>query len=203
MDFPLKTALILLASLAYASYGHHLTTEKFTVPELFDEYKKCFHGICYNTTDYPERRILETMKNRSHFQGFFGMVLNASYDINFIANRGGIFGAENGSTPLCTTIGPVRRKPRVMKNINNKWKYVINVKDYEQFFESEICRFDESLESSENSTEYCHEYGYRCQQSYQEAYLLTFEYGYIDFDKFNIPTTCDCSCKNINRATKA
>lgn len=47
---------------------------------------------------------------------------------------------EAESESLCTTIRPIPLKPRVMRNKDHTWKFVVNMKGFEQQITFEHCR---------------------------------------------------------------
>lgn len=161
------------------------------VPIYFEKYIQCRYQICENTEDYPEEAIMNVMKDTESIRDFFGVVLNSSiysYDTNTLASR---FGEEGPVKKLCFTEYNGTFTPRVLRNAQLVWKYIINIDGYYQRFSAQICK---KYQGSQKSDEPCPQFGYECRQSYSEVHLLTYEDGVIDFDKFVIPTTCNCIC---------
>ncbi|XP_057660471.1 uncharacterized protein LOC130896423 [Diorhabda carinulata] len=159
------------------------------VPIYFENYIQCRYQICENSEDYPEEAITNVMKNTENIRDFFGVVLNSSiYDTNILASR---FGEVGPIKKLCYTEYNGTFTPRVLRNAQLVWKYIINIDGYYQRFSAQICK---KYQGSKKSDEPCPQFGYECRQSYTEVHLLTYEDGVVDFDKFVIPTTCNCIC---------
>nr|WMZ41602.1 spaetzle-5 protein [Altica viridicyanea] len=162
-----------------------------SVPIYYETYQNCRNQICTNTDDYPEAEIISIMRNTKNMQGMFGIVLNSTFDVTQIVSR-----ANFPVIPkkLCSLDSSDQTfTPRVMRNGWGVWKYIVNVENYYQRFTAEICRSRKEPEKR-SSGDSCTDFGFKCRQNYQEVYLLTYERGVIDFDKFLIPTTCNCVC---------
>ncbi|CAG9862754.1 unnamed protein product [Phyllotreta striolata] len=165
--------------------------QKSLTPIYYELYLQCPHQICPDSKDYPEEQILHLMKNTKNMQGFFGIVLNSTYDATDIASRSNFFRGRVQN--LCDPESPQTHTPRVLRNVHDEWKFVVNVDGFNQRFIAEMCRNNVRSRAGK-SNDYCSEFGAKCKQNHQEVYLLTYENGFIDFDKFRVPTTCNCDC---------
>ncbi|KAJ8953769.1 hypothetical protein NQ318_015427, partial [Aromia moschata] len=164
--------------------GRRLEVPKspLTANHHYKQLQNCRHQICNYVSFYPTNYIEDAVNNKALLDNMFGTVLNSTFDY-FIRSRGQ-FGGADKATQLCATEGPTTYRPQAMRNSDSKWKFIVNIGDHVQAFTSEIC--EES---------FCSNLGLRCKQDYQYVYLLTYEEGRIEFDKFAIPTTCSCTCE--------
>nr|XP_023021845.1 uncharacterized protein LOC111510186 [Leptinotarsa decemlineata] len=196
---------LILVTLIYSTNMHSVmrNLDREIRPRDHDEYMKCPHHICQEVNVYPEIEIKKALADKASLRGVFGIVLNSTYDITAVdfPSRTGL--VEYGEAKhLCLAERSTSYLPRVMMNINLEWKFVVNVEGYEQIFTSEICRAPRKVGRKLPKSDYCSEFGFQCDQSYQEIYLLTFEDDIIDFDKFSVPTTCNCFCdKHVRKMT--
>ncbi|CAH1116126.1 unnamed protein product [Phaedon cochleariae] len=181
---------VLSAALQGRYISEKMRQVKTTLTPIYHEiYQNCRHQICPYPEGYPEREIMQAMTRKESLVGMFGIILNSTFDATIFENRSG---AREITRSLCSTEGPATYQPRVMRNLNGQWRYVINVGEFQQTFSSEFCRKFDSRRNFRD--EYCNEFEAGCDQDFQEMFLLTYENGVIDFDKFMIPTTCNCMC---------
>ncbi|XP_072395914.1 uncharacterized protein [Diabrotica undecimpunctata] len=180
--------------LAHFRKGPNSVTRAVSIsqsPIYHEQYLECRHQICERADDYPEGDILNIMKDTEHIEGFFGYILNATTTRGIdLSSR---FGAGTGEK-LCLIEYNGTFTPRVLRNVGLQWKYVVNVEGYHQRFTSEICKYPHGTTDPGVSSQHCTNFGYKCKQSFTEVHLLTYEEGVIDFDKFMIPTKCNCDC---------
>lgn len=94
-------------------------------------------------------------------------------------------------TKLCDSIISFKR-PQKLKNVNNRWRTIVNHENYTQFVRFEECS---SLNFPCTYNIYPQPVRSFCQQSNMKLSLWAFdaETNCLIMDKFLVPSTCECS----------
>jgi len=152
---------------------------------------------CMSPRNYPTNRILNEIGANAVISGDIYKQVFDSQCTNIIATRG--FSIDED--PLCSGIRRVIF-PRRARNMENQWKFVVNIDNFTQSIEIEECddRFVFSQESSDefgdclysgsqgNNPEFT-----ACKQIYTEHKLLALtEGGKLEVDRFMLPSACAC-----------
>jgi len=143
-----------------------------------------------------------------------GPIVNRGYDIEGLGNR---FDFNIDEEQLCFG-SPTIIYPRKAKNLDEKWRYVVNIGNYTQSVEIEEChhfndyedddadhsdsvQFKNSEDEEEKDFGSCHYSGSEgnnpdltvCRQLFTEHKLLALsEEGQLIVDSFKLPSACAC-----------
>jgi len=157
--------------------------------------------FCESTRDYPEnvaRTLL--LNNPALSRKVFDQVFNGQCTSN-IATRGFAIDEEQ----LCSGTQQVIF-PRKARNMDNQWRFVVNIDNFTQSIEVEECK--ESFGFSQGSDDdfgvclYSGSEGNNpgltsCKQVYTEHKLLALtDVGQLEVDRFMLPSACACYIKN-------
>lgn len=174
--------------------------------------QKCLSGSSYCETedDYPKNIILKALETNKELSVDLFQQLYDSKCKDPIQTRGFNIDEEQ----LCYGI-PKIIYPRKAKNLDEKWRYVVNIDNYTQSVEIEECHnFDEYEEDAKNGSV---QFGEKkeptdfgvclysgaegnnpdltvCRQIYTEHKLLALdpEEGQLLVDSFKLPSACAC-----------
>jgi len=176
--------------------------------------QKCSNGNSYCETeeDYPDNIILKALETNKELSVDLFQQLYDSKCKDPIQTRGFNIDEEQ----LCYGI-PKIIYPRKAKNLDEKWRYVVNIDNYTQSVEIEECHnfndYDEDLPTESDSVQFgekkeptdfgvCLYSGAQgnnpdltvCRQIYTEHKLLALdpEKGQLLVDSFKLPSACAC-----------
>ncbi|KAG5676650.1 hypothetical protein PVAND_006469 [Polypedilum vanderplanki] len=145
---------------------------------------------CEQDPSYPEEFLNKMDLSKYHFNGdqyhdeLKAIKIKRSIDINSDTNQYLI------ETKLCNSVISFKR-PRLLKNIKNEWRTIVNHDNVTQLIRREEC-----LSVNFPCTYNIYPKAVRsfCQQSNSTLTLWTFDErrNCLVMDKFNVPTTCDC-----------
>jgi len=152
---------------------------------------------CLSPRNYPTSRILQVMQQNKNISGEIYKQVFDSECTNNIATRG--FAIDEDQ--VCSGVRRVIF-PRRARNMENKWKFVVNIDNFTQSVEIEECddRFVFSEESNDEFGDclYSGSQGNNpdattCKQIYNEHKLLALtENGQLEVDRFRLPSACAC-----------
>jgi len=175
---------------------------------------KCLNGnsYCESEEDYPDNIILRALEKNKELSVDLFQQLYDSKCKDPIQTRGFNIDEEQ----LCYGI-PKIIYPRKAKNLDEKWRYVVNIDNYTQSVEIEECHnfndYDEEEPSAGDSVQFgekkeptdfgvCLYSGAQgnnpdltvCRQIYTEHKLLALdpEKGQLLVDSFKLPSACAC-----------
>ncbi|XP_045468642.1 protein spaetzle-like isoform X2 [Harmonia axyridis] len=152
---------------------------------------KCSNGdtFCENFETYPKHHLRQILAQKESLREFFGKDEEAP----FIVNRHG--GLEESVNYLCPAVERTVF-PKIGKNKNNKWKYIINQGEdgYIQGVRVETCRRRNA--PCDIISELPLGYITSCKQKYIYRRLLSVsDLGAPTPDTFQLPSACCCSYK--------
>ena len=171
----------------------HIWQRDTRVSRLYTESECSRDTYCVSPGDYPTDRVVQVMQGSSEV---YKQVFDSQCS-NIIATRG--FAIDED--PLCSGVQRLIF-PRKARNMENKWKFVVNIDNFTQSIEIEECddRFVFSQESGDqfgdclysgsqgNNPEFT-----ACKQIYTEHKLLALtETGQLEVDRFMLPSACAC-----------
>ncbi|XP_044259465.1 uncharacterized protein LOC123007978 [Tribolium madens] len=148
--------------------------------------RNCAYNICEHIPNYPEDVIKETVKENVAFHSYFGDVVGPAKDVT-LSDRSGVLSYE----PFCKTTD-VTKIPRIMKDVDNIERVIVNVEGYSQVVKFQTCSFSNggkcyggSLLKRET----------KCIQKFNTIKLVTIntERNVLEYRKFQIPTACVCA----------
>jgi len=163
------------------------------VSRLYTEPECSRDTYCVSPSNYPTDRVVQAMQGSTEV---YKQVFDSQCS-NVIATRG--FAIDED--PLCSGVQRVIF-PRKARNMENKWKFVVNIDNFTQSIEIEECddRFVFSQESGDqfgdclysgsqgNNPEFT-----ACKQIFTEHKLLALtETGQLEVDRFRLPSACAC-----------
>ncbi|XP_044756806.1 protein spaetzle-like isoform X2 [Coccinella septempunctata] len=152
---------------------------------------KCSKGdtFCEDFEAYPRHHLRQVLSQKEGLREFFGKDEEAP----FIVNRHG--GLEESVNYLCPSVERTVF-PKVGKNKNNKWKYIINQAEdgYIQGVRVETCRRRNA--PCDIISDLPLGYITSCKQKYIYRRLLSVsDLGAPTPDTFQLPSACCCSYK--------
>jgi len=162
----------------------------------FTECDKAKSSFCESPRRYP-KNVLSIIMANAQVSGVVYKQVFDSQCTNNIATRG--FAIDEDQ--LCSGIQRVIF-PREAKNMDDKWRFVVNIDNFTQSIEIEEC--DDSFTFSQGSGDefgdclYSGSQGNNpdfttCKQIYTEHKLLALtEAGQLEVDRFMLPSACAC-----------
>ncbi|XP_022911377.1 uncharacterized protein [Onthophagus taurus] len=144
---------------------------------------KCAYGFCEQAENYPEALLFDLVKNNAALSAFFKPAVPVVVDRAFPS-------FEN----ICE-VTVQRMTPKTAQNVEGKNRIVVNLKEYKQIVESEVCRKDATCKFHNYWPE---GYKAKCIQKYVEVPLAVMDdmENKIIVEKFSYPSGCYCACKN-------
>ncbi|KYB29242.1 hypothetical protein TcasGA2_TC032150 [Tribolium castaneum] len=148
--------------------------------------KNCSYNICEHIPNYPENVIKETVKGNKAFHSYFGDVVGPAKDVTLSDRSGGA-----SYEPFCKTT-VVTKIPRIMKDVDNIERVIVNVDGYRQVIKFQTCSFSNGGK--------CYGAGLltrstSCVQKFNIIKLVTIniDNNDLEYRKFQIPTACVCA----------
>lgn len=148
----------------------------------------CGEAVCNNTVTYPDNLIQKLVRKRKYLKLFSKVAL-----IEPAANQ--MLPTLRGPEPnnLCRT-KTITIFPKVAFDVaSNQWRYIVNIKDFEQTLVYETC-VDEGKTCIDKEI-LPYDFHTFCKQKYNVVRLVSVtNNGKLEYGKFQVPSTCVCSC---------
>nr|ATU82783.1 secreted Spaetzle-like protein [Pristhesancus plagipennis] len=164
--------------------------DKF-VPPIIKKVPECAKGrtFCETIDHYPSRYIANVLQESGvQFRGMFGKDV---VDYSSLSHRIDV----TDELPLCPSAENVVY-PKVAKNKDDQWLFVVNEGDYKQGVRVETCNFSDTDNTQSCAFTEGFPLGYKtfCKQKYIYRKLIALDpAGKTTSDTFQLPSCCSCA----------